>query len=69
MHTGDANGVEKNGKLPEASRTTVEKDAEIKKLLISHKSDNPSLDLCNKRLLSLPSELFVLAHLQVICKL
>jgi len=64
MRTADANDIDENEKLPQANKFIL-KDDEIKKLLINHKGDNPSLDICNRNLKVLPSELFVLAHLQV----
>ena len=40
-------------------------EEEVKKLLAYHKVDDPYLDLSSKALKKLPSDLFILAHIQV----
>ena len=57
--------VEENGSNKVKKPQQATEEDEIKKLLLNHRIDNPCLDLCGRNLTSLPSELFVLAHVQV----
>lgn len=64
LETGDnENELNTNSKSKEENEKPQK---EIRKILANHRADDPYLDLSNKALTKFPSEVFVLAHIQVL---